>query len=214
MRAFFAIELPDAVRAAARRSALALAQAVPSARVPPEENLHVTLAFLGEVDEGAIEDLTLAVATALPGRSPFPMQLGSAGRFPPRGRPRIVWIGVSRGAHECGDLAARVAAACGAAGRSVDERPFHAHVTVARVGTGRSGRGARVPAGAAEAVDRWARSVEEIPCGPGFEVRRVVLFESTLAPGGSRYRERAAIELPRDVGRGFTEPPEAATLRP
>jgi len=188
MRAFFAIELPGAVRAAAGAAAREAAQRARCLALTRVENLHATLAFLGEIAPESVEPLTRTVARALQGTPPFDLQLGGGGWFPPRGAPRVVWIGALAGNDESVDLATRVASASAEAGCNVDLRPPHAHVTVARA------RG-RVPAHDLAELDAWAGRWAGRPCGEAFEVRRVVLFESTLARGGSVYVERASVEL-------------------
>lgn len=183
MRAFLGVELPAEVRRAAARAAVRLAEGAPGLRLAAPGNLHLTLAFLGEVEEERALALTTAVGSALQGWSPFTMQLQGGGRFPVQGRPRVVWIGVGAGGSECLSLAAVVAAECGRFALPVDERPFHSHITVGRA---RERARERELAG----IDRWVQELGKEPLGPPFEVGRVVLFESTLAPQGPIYEER------------------------
>jgi RNA 2',3'-cyclic 3'-phosphodiesterase len=188
MRAFFALELPDDVRRRVAEAAADLAQSAGGVRVSREENLHVTLAFLGELAEENVSPLTTALASALQERAPFRLRIGGAGWFPPRGSPHVAWIGAVEGDEDGIDLAKRVNAVAVKAGINVDTRPPHIHVTVGRW---RSGGRARELAG----LNDWKRRWSAEPCGPAFSVDRVVLFESTLAPGGSIYAEKASVSV-------------------
>jgi 2'-5' RNA ligase len=187
VRAFWAIELPEELRAALAREGRALAQASRGVRVAREGSIHLTLAFLGEVHEEHVDRLTRSVAAALQDREPLRFGLAGAGRFPPRGAPRVAWIGVGEGREGCVDIASRVALACGRAGYPGDPRSFHPHVTVARF----QGGGAALAA----ALDRWESRIGEAPFGSPFLLSRVVLFESLLQAGGSVYRERGEAPL-------------------
>jgi RNA 2',3'-cyclic 3'-phosphodiesterase len=196
VRAFVAIEIPPAVRREAFGAARALTQLAPGFRVPAEENLHLTLAFLGEVEEARLFLVTRELAGALSKWKPFPIALRGAGRFPPRGRPRVAWIGVSEGrsdgesegANACVRLARDVGEACARAGAPSDEKPFRPHLTVGR---------ARERAGPGELVglERWIQERADMAVGAPFPVERVVLFESRLTPTGSLYTERGAAPL-------------------
>src|SRR5690606_39982385 len=61
------------------------------------ENLHITLRFLGSVPERRLADVAGALAEASRLVGPFLLELGSCGYFPPRGTPRVLWVGVAAG---------------------------------------------------------------------------------------------------------------------
>jgi 2'-5' RNA ligase len=208
VRAFIAIEIPAEVRRGAMDAAERLAQIAAGFRVPAEANFHLTLAFLGEIADAKIFPLTTELGRALYGWEPFVMSLRGAGRFPPRGRPRVVWIGVADGKDSCERLARDVGRACALAGVAVDDKPFRPHLTLARArdrafrgkrsGEGRfaDGKLDRSAGGADPSnVEAWIRDQGEKPVGAPFRVERIVLFESTLTPKGSIYSERAILRL-------------------
>jgi 2'-5' RNA ligase len=193
VRAFIAIEIPAIVRRAAAEAAAQLTQVAPGFRVPEEDNFHLTLAFLGDISDTKISPLTTALGRALYSWESFSMSLRGAGRFPPRGRPRVAWIGVVEGKDSCERLARDVGRACALAGVEVDEKPFHPHLTVGRArdrthGEGRFERGS-------SGLEHWMREQEDKPVGAPFRVERIVLFESALTPKGSIYSERAEVRL-------------------
>lgn len=188
MRAFFAVEIPPDARREADAAARDLAQRTRAFALARAEGLHVTLAFLGEIDAGAAERATRLVAGALQEVPPFRMRLGEAGWFPPHGAPRVAWIGALDGAVECADLSRRVTAAAAEAGLAVDLRAPHVHVTVGRA-RGRLGAHDRA------ALEAWRERWSRAACGAPFEVTHARLYESVRGPGGSVYAERAAAAL-------------------
>ncbi|MCI4365356.1 MAG: RNA 2',3'-cyclic phosphodiesterase [Thermoplasmata archaeon] len=118
MRAFFAVEVEPAPDPAAVRG--------PAPR-------HLTLRFLGEVDDPVVTELRRRLGPALVGRAPFEFELEGVGAFPSRDHPRVVWQGVGRGREELSDLARAVRAEVVSAGLPDDPAPFVAHVTLFRV---------------------------------------------------------------------------------
>jgi 2'-5' RNA ligase len=88
---------------------------------PPAPTWHLTLAFLGEVDDDA--PLAGPLADVAARRPPFSLALAGSGRFGP-----AVWVGVTGDVPALAGLAADVAAACGLG----DDRPYRPHLTVAR----------------------------------------------------------------------------------
>ena len=103
---------------------------------------------------------------------PFEIELGEAGRFPPRGRPRILWRGVGP-AGPLTALARRLEDAARELGFRAEERPFRPHLTLARA---RRGERATLPAGD-----------DPLPAAGPFRVERATLFRSVLHPSGARY---------------------------
>lgn len=154
------------------------------ARWVPPGNLHVTLAFLGRVEAAIVADLRSALADALSPLAPFCVGLGRPGAFPSARRPRVLWVGIGDGAERVVDLAATVCGALAPFPVAVDERPFHPHVTIGRVGV------PAVDAALAARIESWAR-----PIGAPWKVRTVTLFESLPGPGSPRYEPVAVLPL-------------------
>ena len=191
MRLFVAIPLPSDV--AARASTL-LPEALPGLRRVKAENLHVTLAFLGWTPDERLPDAAAAAAEAAAGVAPFALAFeGAAGRFPERGRPRVVWLGIGAGLESVRRLGERVAGALRDRAVRFDDRPLASHLTLARVREDATLAEARTVAAALEAL-----AVPRLET----EVREIALFESVLSPRGPRYTARAhAPLLPQREGR-------------
>jgi 2'-5' RNA ligase len=169
-RLFAALDLPEAVRAELSRWARDEAGGMDGLRLLAPESFHVTLAFLGwrdVADAPRIGELVASCAGPVPGLS-----LGAAAWFAPR-RPRVLAADVVDGEGALGALEQRVSAALAAgAAYEPEHRPYHPHVTIARVRGG-----ARV------------RAVELAPPAPlEFEGAAVTLYRSHTGPGGARYQ--------------------------
>ena len=125
-RLFVAIELPESTK----RLLVDLDPQIYGARWLDAEQMHLTLAFFGvvpeDVDLKLREKLTAIVFGA------FFLPIVGVGTFPPKGPPKIIWIGVGRGHPHLFQLHKRVQEAALGAGLEPDLRPFHPHVTLAR----------------------------------------------------------------------------------
>jgi RNA 2',3'-cyclic 3'-phosphodiesterase len=185
-----AVLLPDALRARIDEAAAALRRrggAVSWVRV---ENFHVTLRFLGAIDEATVGGVREALAEAAGGVAPFRLALGGFGGFPSARAPRVIWVGATAGAEPLVALHARMEAALGRRGIPPEGRAFHPHVTLGR---------AREPRGAVELAELLDGAPE--PLGE-IEVDAVHLMRSELSPSGSRYSVLAREPLGRRGSEG------------
>ncbi len=188
-RLFIAVPLGDQARLAVARlmgglGAPAEGGRNPDPAAPPaarlrwvrSANLHLTLRFLGATPPAALPALEGAVARTASRLAPFEARLAGAGAFPSPARPRAVFLRVTDGAAPLGALAAALAAELAAAGWPPGERPFEAHLTLAR---------SDGVAGASQAVA--ALSAAAVSLDAAWLVDRVVLFESLIGGGPARY---------------------------
>ncbi len=97
------------------------------------QNLHMTFQFLGDIDEKQAVSVLKNIQSLADRLSSFKVQYRSLGVFPDRRRPRILWIGVSKGESTLRMIANEVAQMNRNAGIRVDSKPFHPHVTVCRI---------------------------------------------------------------------------------
>jgi 2'-5' RNA ligase len=116
------------------------------------------------------------MAAAAARERPFRVVVGGAGAFPSPRRPRAIWLGVVAGVDVLSRITQRLEDALVDAGWTRDERPFRAHLTVARSDGVRAGP---ATAGALIAAAETFRA--------DFEVDRLVLFESRTGGGPARY---------------------------
>lgn len=144
-----------------------------------EDQLHLTLRFVGEVDRPLADDL--AVELGHIHAEPFELRVAGSGRFEQRSSGAL-WAGVQPRA-PIAALAAKVERACLAAGMEPERRAFHPHITLARW----KGRRTRE---VASFLDR-TRGLSSEP----FDVRAFTLFESRLSRHGAHYEEVARYVL-------------------
>jgi RNA 2',3'-cyclic 3'-phosphodiesterase len=132
MRLFIAIELPDKRRGEIAQWMKSLAQAIPDPqhrlRWVKEEQLHLTLKFLGETPEDQIPPLSSALKVVAAAHSRFPLSLAKVGHF----GGRVVWLGVDAGAEDAANLAQSIEESCDSLGFTRENRPFRPHLTLAR----------------------------------------------------------------------------------
>ncbi|MBR2682422.1 MAG: RNA 2',3'-cyclic phosphodiesterase [Atopobiaceae bacterium] len=129
MRLFVAAELPEELLDALAETSAALRDTVRGRYVAPD-SLHVTLAFLGEVEGARLPEAEDALVRACDGHEAFEVTLGELGSF---GRPRsaTLWQAIN-GGEALPSLAADVRTALDDAGFSYDAKPFRAHITLMR----------------------------------------------------------------------------------
>lgn len=147
----------------------------------PAENLHLTLKFLGDVQDDRLPAACAATRRAASGPA-FDVAWEGLGVFPSARRPDVVWVGAGAGRAPLERLAARVEAAFVEAGFAPESRPFHAHLTLARVKRGR-------PLEGLEASD-WAAAKFGADA-----VREIALMRSDLRPSGPVYQAVDVVPL-------------------
>lgn len=182
-RLFIAIDLPDDVKAELGRLRVEL----PGVRWVPPSQLHLTLAFLGDVPGERLAGLTGRLAAIK--ASSFRLRLGGLGCFPHRRNPRVLWVGVEPEPLLV-SLAQRVRDGLAECGIALEERPFAPHITLARIRQSAAG-------GCAPFLDR-----------PGgmpavtLAVGEFILYESRLSSGGAQHLPLARLRLVGGRGEG------------
>jgi 2'-5' RNA ligase len=170
--------VPEPQREGLGRFISECALAAPEFRWTPTANLHLTVRFMGSVDDA----VALGVADSLTNRDlrSFDIELGEVGTFK-RGRlARVVWIGQRSGLEAARALAAQVEEECVAAGLAPEPRPFQAHLTLARA---RPRDGAVLP------------SLPTSPQVAQWRATELVLYSSHLGRAGSVYETLRGVPL-------------------
>ncbi len=176
IRLFIALDLPDDVK----QRLAGLGGGVPGARWIPPENLHLTLRFIGEVEEDRLDDLDGALGRLMV--APFALTLAGVDRFETAGKVRALWVGVAR-SEPLTLLQSKVDSALVRAGLPRDERRFTPHVTLARLKDAPSQR-----------VGRFIQQRSLFRCGP-VPIDRFHLFESQTKRNGAIYHRLKAYGL-------------------
>ena len=169
-RLFVALRPPPAIRA----QLAALMGGVPGARWQDDEQLHLTLRFIGEVERPLAEDVVAALGQV---HAPaIAVSLSGVGQFVKRGRADALWAGVAP--HDAlAALHRKIDAALVRIGLPPEGRAYLPHITLARMARS---------AGAAPEIDRWIADHAGLASAP-FTLGHVTLFESRLGSEGARY---------------------------
>lgn len=166
-RLFVALRPPRPIRALL----LGLMGGIPGARWQDDDQLHVTLRFVGEVDSRTADDVAAALGGIrfdLP-----PLRLSGCGMFDTRGRPNAIWAGVAP-RDPLVALHKKVDQALVRAGLAPEHRAYVPHITLARL------------PGSAGPVDRFLADHAGLT-SPDFAVAHMTLYESRLGHGGASY---------------------------
>ena len=179
IRLFVAIEIP----ADLKHRIGPLCTGVQGARWVGEDNMHLTLRFIGEVGEEHLIDIAGALAQV--NGTPFPLVISGAGHFETRRRVRTLWLGVEK-QPELFALQERIESALVRAGLAPEGRNFNAHVTLARLRDARTAR-----------VSDWLGANDAFRAAP-FRVEKFVLLSSLLGGGGAVHQMVQEYPLGRD----------------
>jgi len=140
------------------------------------EAIHLTLKFLGEIDEKKIPEIETATRKAIQGYTPFFLRIMGLGVFPNLKRPRIIWLGINGEGDNLLRLQSRIEEEMEKIGHAAEKRAFKPHLTIGRV---------RDPSGLKGLIDA-IESEREIELG-GFKAEEVLIMRSDLRPEGSIY---------------------------
>ncbi len=187
LRLFVAVELPASVRKRLADVAAELrGKGLERLRWVKPENIHITLKFLGETPALRTPEIEDGLRAAAEGVAAHELTLGELGKFGGRRNPRVLWVDVRGDVDALKALQKRVDEKIGVLGFPPDERPFAAHLTLARVPQELAKQVARPLSEAIEAV--------AVP-HPAIPVREVVLMSSDLRPDGPVYTRLCGVEL-------------------
>lgn len=176
MRLFIAIELRDAVREALGATIERLRPLSPDSKWVKAEKTHLTLSFLGHLDESMRPKIEAALRDLVTRHRPFQLNFGGGGSFGGRARPRVLFVRVAGSIEPLAALQADVAREMQALGIEQEDRPYSPHLTLAR---------ARHPRG----DPGLARCVEALATAElGTQrVTEAILFQSHTSPKGAEY---------------------------
>lgn len=191
IRSFLAVELPESLR-----SALSTVQQELKQRLMREfsrdvrltwaqpASIHLTVKFLGDIDEALVVPMRDAMRAALAGHQPVAVPLDRLGVFPRVQQPRVLWVGPSesweqgREAERLASLHLAIEDCCDSLNLARDARPLSAHLTLARVKEGERSAG--------QALARSGVMDRPLTLGT-LNVASVVLMKSDLKPTGAVY---------------------------
>lgn len=177
LRTFIALDLGQPIRERLTALQEQIARSGATVKWVEADNLHVTLLFLGEVDQRDVIDVCRAVAKVAEGFKPFALRVEKTGAFPNLRRPRIVWVGVGQGSREvCAlhDALEKPLLELGCYRR--EERQYTPHITLGRIRTEKP----------APALETALRKQEAWQAGET-RIDEVQVMASELTPSGPVY---------------------------
>jgi 2'-5' RNA ligase len=176
IRTFIAVDLDKAVRGRTIALQDSLKETGTEVKWVEPENLHLSLLFLGEVDEREVVDVCRIVAETAKEHPGFKMRVETAGCFPNPRRPRVLWVGVGAGSQELCSIHDALEIALVDLGFRQEDRKYSPHITLGRV---KSDRPTDVLASALAQHGGWK--------GGEIQVSEVLVMGSKLTPTGPEY---------------------------
>lgn len=173
MRTFISIEIPDDQKKIVWNSIQEFKRLNLPVKWVEYENLHITLKFLGEIDEKKLAQILPVLSSISNNTKSFSMQLESFGCFPGIRNPRVLWAGVSQGTNEIISLAEQLENGLVKFGFKKEGKKFHPHLTIGRIKT------------FCKVDDIINTSIKTEP----FNVNEFILFKSTLLSTGPVYEK-------------------------
>jgi RNA 2',3'-cyclic 3'-phosphodiesterase len=178
IRAFIAIDIPDDVRAAIEEAQARLKGAHLGVKISWTKinNLHLTLQFLGSIEERLVDKIKSGLRSVAGQHQPFDLAVQGAGAFPNKTWPRVIWVGCDGAGGQLKALARAVRAAMQPLGFEPEHRGFSAHLTLGRI------KVPRPDVALTTALDSLKNT-----CFGTLRVEAIHLVESQLHPEGSIY---------------------------
>ena len=183
MRSFIAIELPESTQSELGEIQRELKKTGADIRWVRPENIHLTLKFLGDIEEGLCNDITRVIEGACNTFQPFSLSIQGTGVFPNARAPRVVWVGLSQDTSLAG-IKQEIDTGLVPLGFEQEDRSFVPHLTLGRF---RSSQGKR------SLMDKVVQ-LRDNSYGV-IDVKSIALMRSDLSPHGARYTKIAEIPL-------------------
>ncbi len=180
LRSFIALEIPVEIQSAIAHSTASLKKTLPKplVRWVAQENVHLTLKFLGDVSPANLEQLAETLKMEAASQEMFSMSIGGLGAYPTARRARVIWIGLDA-PPALATLQRSLEASAAQLGYTPEERPFSPHLTIGRVGQFAS----------ALDLQRIRIAIEATRVGSlgTLSVQAIHIFKSDLLSGGPVY---------------------------
>lgn len=189
LRCFVAVDLAEEVRARLTALQKDLAESGADVRWVRVEGLHITLKFLGYLENARLEQVRQVVCRVASGYQPWQVRLRGLSAFPSLRRPRVLWVGVEDEG-QLVSVATRLEDELVALGFDREDRPFTPHITLGRV----------------NGLRRWGELEERLKGYLGTSwgesrVDRVIIYRSDLQRGGAVYTPLWTMPLEENRGK-------------
>ena len=183
MRTFIAFDLSEEIKTELERLQKELKTTEPDIKWSNPQNIHLTLKFLGEVDEENIKEIKQLLDEVSGKIRPFEITLGKVGAFPSLDRMKVVWVGIDKGSKNVIETANLIEDSSEAIGFFKEDRKFSAHLTLGRVKSGKN----------KVVLKEKILSIEVKPLN--HTIDKIILYKSTLTREGPIYDSLYEIDL-------------------
>lgn len=187
LRCFIAIEIPETIRISIGDIIDSLKKSGADVKWVAQENIHITLQFLGDTEESLVPSIKGALDKILSTYSPFYIKICNAGCFPDERRPRVIWVGMEE-SQSFLNIYKDISDEMTRFGYLKEKRGFTPHATIGRV---------KSQMNTGELTKRLSE-VRAIQL-PDFQVQNITLMKSELKPSGAKYFSLAEIPIGRRI---------------
>jgi len=184
MRLFIAMPLPEEIEEHLGKVIFALKQKRGKVKWVAPKNIHLTVKFLGEVDEDQVDKITPLLTEVALKFKVIKTSSDRVGAFPNLSHPKIIWAGLNGETARMTEIAEAIEDALEPLGFEKENRRFKAHLTLGRIKDGRD----------LNELTDYIKSYDFTPAA--FDMDRIVLFKSTLTPRGPIYERLFEAVLP------------------
>jgi len=153
-----------------------------------KDQLHITLKFLGDVEEEKIEPLMATLRNYCLEFSKFELTIGGAGCFPDLNFPRVIWVGIGGELDKLATLQEAVEVGVCEFGDHKEEKEFKPHLTIARIKKAQHKELRNIK-------NQLQRIITTVGFISDWHVDEVLLMESLLQPSGAIYQELESVKL-------------------
>jgi 2'-5' RNA ligase len=185
IRCFIAIEIPRFIQERLAHIQDTLKKQISQVSWVKSDNIHMTLKFIGEVEQNQLSVIEPAIEQVTQRYPPFALKVGGIGAFPNLKRPRVIWVGVKVGGTEVSALARGINLELNQHGYPFDEGTFHSHLTLARIKN-------RIDLRPFVDIFRQYNEIENA----SMTVNEIALVRSQLHPKGAIYTILKSYALP------------------
>ena len=178
MRAFIAIKLPQNIQQTISKIQSEIKASGADIKWVPPANIHLTLKFLGDIDEQTKNAVIESMQQISADTPQFMIKTGVTGTFPEKGEPRVIWLGLAAGDEETTNIAHQLENALQFCDIAKETHEFSSHITIGRVRSSRKMH---------KLVESLTELEEKKQIQKEFKAEKITLFMSTLTPAGPIY---------------------------
>jgi len=183
-RAFIAVEIDPPHKQKLTNLISTLKQSDSEVKWVNGTQMHLTLKFLGNIEETKVQEISDALTSIANSTREFTITLSNIGTFPNAKRPRVIWIGVDKGKNKLKLLAGQIETELDKLGFPKETRDFKSHLTLGRV---------KSPKNLQNLTKLLTKTTFESQ--DKIKIDKLILFQSTLTPKGAIYRKLTELTL-------------------